>query len=236
LHRQVSEHTLIRANRLVALLSKMFSLAVEAEWISANPARGIKKNLEQPRERFLTEEETARLVSTLDEFGDWQAVDCIRLLLLTGARRSEALGSRWSEFDLAAGVWVKPSPRTKNGRVHRIPLSTAATQLLQRMKSEASSGEQYLFPARSSRRGPFRPEITREWRAVCRLAGIPGLRLHDLRHSFASVLASNGASLLLIGALLGHRQPSTTARYAHLADSSLRAATETAGNVIRLQR
>ena len=109
-----------------------------------------------------------------------------------------------------------------------MPLSAPARQLLAEMKAVAQNN--YLFPARG-RSGPI-SDIKNQWRAICDLAGIGGLRLHDLRHSFASTLASAGLSLPVIGALLGHTQPNTTARYAHLFDDPLPAATERAGAIL----
>ena len=174
-----------------------------------------------------------RLTEALANHSSRDAANAVRLLLLTGARRGEVLSATWHQFDLAVGVWTKPSSHTKQKREHRVPLSASARQLLADMRTDAERrGETspYLFPARTGD-API-GDIKKSWIALCKAAGINGVRLHDLRHTYASVLASAGQSLPVIGALLGHTQPSTTARYAHLFDDPLRAATERVGAIV----
>ena len=228
MHRAIGERAPYRANRAVAVLSKMLSLAIKWEWRNDNPARGIERHAENKRERFLTPAEIARLGEALTAHSEKVSANAIRLLLLTGARRGEVLSATWDQFDLNTGVWVKPYTGTKQKREHRVPLSAPALALLTAMKAEANVSRRFLFP---STNGAL-TEIKKSWAAVCRAAGIEGVRVHDLRHTYASVLASSGLSLPIIGALLGHSQPATTARYAHLLDDPLRAATERAGAVI----
>ena len=228
LHREVSAKTPIQANRALALLSKMLSLAIAWEMRGDNPAIGIERNPENKRERFLSPAELARLNEALNTHSDRASVDAIRLLLLTGARRGEILGATWSQFDLEAGVWTKPAATTKQKKTHRVPLNAAALALLRELKARSASPA--LFPGRG--RNAFQGELKRSWASVCKAARLEGLRLHDLRHSFASFLASSGLSLPTIGALLGHTQPATTARYAHLLDSALREATERVGALV----
>jgi len=159
-------------------------------------------------------------------------------LLLTGARRGEVLAATWDQFDLEAGVWIKPSSHTKQKREHRVPLSAPARRLLADMRAEAERRakerqrelSKYVFPARVG--GGAMVEIKSAWAALCRAAKLECVRIHDLRHTYASVLASAGLSLPVIGALLGHTQPGTTARYAHLFDDPLRAATERAAAIV----
>jgi integrase len=215
----------IRANRVVALCSKMFAIAIRRGWRTDNPAKGIERNPENKRERFLAGDEVVRLTATLAEHRDQQSANIIRLLLLTGARRGEVLAMRWADLDLEAGVWVKPSAHTKQKKAHRVPLSAPARQLLAGI---AQTGE-HVFPSRT---GGHRREIKDDWAAICRAAKLEGVRVHDLRHSYASFLASAGLSLPIIGALLGHTQAQTTARYAHLFDDPLRAATERVGAIV----
>jgi integrase len=148
------------------------------------------------------------------------------LALLTGCRISEALAAQWDQIDLEVGRWTKPASATKQSRLHATPLSPAAVELL---KTRPRTGT-FLFPG--SRQGEHLQHYAKPWQAICRAAHINGLRVHDLRHSFASTLASGGASLPVIGALLGHSQPATTARYAHLVDGALREATTRVGEVV----
>ena len=118
------------ANRLVALLSRLFSLAIKWGWRDNNPCRGIERNPEEERERYLTKLELVRLIDVLDNYEDQQAADIVRLLLLTGARKSEVLEAEWRQFDLDEGVWVKPSSHTKQKKLHRAPLNAEAIALL----------------------------------------------------------------------------------------------------------
>jgi integrase len=225
LHRQIGKRAPIRANRVVALLSKMFAIAVKLEWRADNPARGIERNPEERRQRFLSPAEIARLAAVLADHPERTSAALVRFLLLTGARFGEAAGARWDHLDLERGTWTKPSSHTKQRAVHRVPLSAPALALL----AELPHSGPYLFP------GPTGKPITTiktMWLGVVRKAEVPGLRVHDLRHSYASILASAGMSLPIIGALLGHTQAATTQRYAHLLDDPLRAATERAGAVI----
>jgi integrase len=224
-HREITKRAPIRANRCAALLSKMFSLAIRWGWRADNPAKGIERNPENKRERFLAGDEVVRLTAALAEHRDPQAANIIRMLLLTGARRGEVLAMRWADLDLEAGVWVKPSAHTKQKKAHRVPLSAPARQLLVGIPQ---AGE-YVFPGRS---GGYRVEIKGNWQAIRKAARLEGVRVHDLRHSYASILASAGLSLPIIGALLGHTQAQTTARYAHLFDDPLRAATERVGAIV----
>jgi integrase len=226
LHRDIGKRAPIHANRVLALLSKMFSLAIRWGWRPDNPCRGIERNQEQKRRRYLSGDELARLTSALAGHRDQQAANIIRLLLLTGARRGEVLAAEWNQFDLETGTWSKPGATTKQKTDHIIPLSAPARQLLADLH-KARAG--YLFPGRL---GEHRRDIKNAWAAICKSAGIKGLRVHDLRHSFASSLAGAGYGLHIIGALLGHTQPSTTHRYSHLTDDPLRAATERAGAIL----
>lgn len=229
LHRKVSEQRPYRANRLAALLSKMFALAVKWELRTDNPAKGIERNQEEQRERYLSGAEIDRLMASLDSHEDQVQSNVIRLLLLTGARRGEVLRATWDQFDMETGVWVKPSANTKQKKLHRVPLSASVIAILTEIKQGSES--KFVFP------GPTPDEpltsITRKfWREVCKAAEIESVRVHDLRHSYASILVNAGHSLPFIGALLGHSQPTTTARYAHLYDDPLRAAAEAVAQVV----
>jgi integrase len=236
LHRKISrghgEHRArpYRANRIAALLSKMFNLAVHRwQWIDKNPVRGLRRNQEAKRERYLVNGELERLSQALAVHEDRQAADIIRLLLLSGARKSEVFAMRYADLNLTEGVWTKPASTTKQKKTHVVPLSAPARQLLSELSKSAETGAEYVFPGRW---GSHRTEVRRAWRELCHAAKIKGVRIHDLRHSYASQLASSGFSLPVIGALLGHSQPATTARYAHLFDEVTRQATERVGAVI----
>jgi integrase len=228
-HRKISARAPTHANRVLAVLSKMLSLSINWGWRTNNPCKGIERNQEQKRHRYLSGAELERLTTALDELRDQGAANAARLLLLTGCRRGELLAARWADFNLDAGVWVKPGATTKQRTMHRVPLSEAACRLLAGMKAQAGAGAEWLFPARQT---PHRLDIDDAWNELRKAAGISDVRLHDLRHTYASVLASSGLSLPIIGALLGHTTAQTTLRYAHLLDDPLRVATERAAAVI----
>jgi integrase len=230
LHRKITrlgyEH---RANRVIAMLHKMFALALKWQMRADNPVRGIEHNREHARQRYMKPDELARIVAALAEFPDKDIADALRLLLLTGARRSEVLMMKFEHLDLTAGIWRKPATDTKQNAPHSVPLSAPARQLLAERAGLKAPGE-YVFPGNGTKRHLV--NLWHAWQRICKTAGIEGLRVHDLRHSFASQLVSTGHSLSLIGALLGHTQPQTTARYSHLYDDPLRKATEQVGAVV----
>jgi integrase len=226
LHHKVTEDGgKYRANRTLAALSKMMSLAIKWGWRSDNPCVHVEKNLEEKRERFLSADELGRLMTVLAKFENRAAANAFMLLLLTGARSGEVLGAKWEQFDLGIGVWTKKASTTKQRKLHRVPLSPQAVELLRSMERTSD----YLFPGRW---GSHVVDLKHPWEEIRRRAGLKDFHLHDLRHSYASILASRGLSLSIIGGLLGHSDVKTTARYAHLLDDTLRAATATAGAVI----
>jgi integrase len=226
LHRwETKERGVYTANRTIAMLSRMFGLAVRWKWCADNPAKGIERNQEHARQRYLSNEELARFMAVLAADKDQQAANILRLLLLTGARKSEALTAKWADLDLTSGIWTKPHTRTKQKKEHRIPLSAPARMLLAGIERDGV----FIFPGRY---GGHRASVEKAWKRICKATRITGLRVHDLRHSYASHLASAGIGLHTIGALLGHSNPTTTARYSHLLDDPLRAATERAGAII----
>ena len=171
------------------------------------------------------------------------AADVIRLCLLTGCRSGEALGARWEQFTFAddehgntVGEWIKLGSTTKQKTEHSAPLSDAAVVLIKDIMSSApkdDDGElvsEFVFPGRSTK-APL-SQIKYEWEYLRQKAGIDDVRVHDLRHTYASVLVSAGVSLPVIGALLGHTNPMTTARYAHLLNDPLKQATDTMGHIV----
>jgi integrase len=220
LHRSL-QATPYRANRTLALLRKAFGLAVEWEWRGDNPAAGVKKFPEEKRARWLDSEEIARLLAAFDSYVDQSAANALRLVLYTGSRKGEVLAARWEDLDLKAGRWRKPKTNTKQKREELIPLADAATKLLRKMRREASDpAEGWIFPGRSD--GAHLENLKQHWKDICEAAKLGKVRIHDLRHTFASHLVSSGESLATVGALLGHTQMQTTMRYAHLADTTLR--------------
>ena len=214
------------ANRVVWILSKMFSLAEAWEMMPTgrNPCRAVRLYKEQSRDRFLTPEEFRRVGTALRDFeadgSMWPpTIAALRLLMLTGCRKSEILTLRWEEVDLDAGEIHLAE--TKTG-ARTVQLPPSAVRLLEALPRRA--GSSWVLPGN-------RPEthmsgIDTAWRTVRAQAGLNDLRIHDLRHSFASRALALGETLPVIGKLLGHSDIETTARYAHLARDSIHEAAE----------
>jgi len=216
------------ANRSMALLSKMMSLAIAWGLRPDNPCKRVERYPENRMERFLTSAEVARLRASLDVEEDQVGTSAIRFLLLTGARRCEVLKATWSQFDLSgpSPLWIVPQEHNKGAtrvrRDLRRPLSDEAASLLTSLRTSSSvTSIQWVFP---SRRDPSkcRADLKKLWDRVRIRAGIPDVRIHDLRHSFASAAINSGASLHMIGKALGHADVRTTERYAHVLDGSVR--------------
>ena len=161
LHRKITgTGTPYRANRVMALVSKMLALAIKWGWRKDNPAKGIERNQEVKRDRYIAGAELERLTKAIAAFPDQQAANIIRLLLLTGARSGEVRAARWEQFDLTSGVWTKPGATTKQKTVHRVPLSAPARQLLAELYAEAEDLAEFVFPGpRNGHRG----DLKREW-------------------------------------------------------------------------
>ena len=227
LHATISERTPVQANRVLATLRHVFNIAKRWGLVSNNPVVGTRQNPEEGRERYLTTDELKSLVRALEARELNPSALALRFIIATGCRKGEALNATWQQIDLPNGIWTKPSSHTKQKRIHRVPLSNAAKQVL--IQAQALCGDPIVFPGQS---GHALVDIKRTFQTACKEAGLTGLRIHDLRHTFASHIASAGTSLPIVGALLGHTQTATTARYAHLLDQPLRDAAEIVGATI----
>ena len=215
--------TPIMSNRVIDMLSRLFNTA-EAWGIApegGNPCRFVQKYKERSCERFLSEEEFCRLGRVLDEVKaegrvSANAVAAIRLLMLTGCRRGEIVTLRWEDVDLEAGELrlrdAKTGPR-------QVALSPAAVRVLSAIPRVVDTP--WVIAGRKP--GTRLANLNASWLVVRARAGLDDVRLHDLRHSFASRALALGESLSMIGKLLGHRKVQTTARYAHLAQDSVKA-------------
>jgi len=233
-HAKISQRAPSQANRALACLSTAMVLAIKWRMRPDNPVRSVKRNAEHARERYLTGEELDRLTAALAADPNQDTADVFRLLLLTGARRSEVVTATWDQFDLSTGVWTKPPDKTKQAKRHRVPLNAPACALLAARWRRRDPAMPWVFPGR--RGGRPCHDVKYVWQRVCATAAITGLRIHDLRHSYASQAVNAGFSLPVIGKLLGHSLPRTTARYAHLYDDILKEATERVGAAIERRK
>lgn len=230
--------TPIRANRVGEVLRKMFNLAVAWKMRADNPAEGFRRRVETERERFLSIEEITRLGDALHAAEDQRAAGIVRMCMLTGARLGEVRTARFEQFNLDLGTWSKPAANTKQRRVHRVPISAETAALVRQRRVAVPKGCEWLFPgdalgADGMPKDQPVQEIRRFWSAIQKAAELPDVRIHDLRHTFASLLVSGGASLEMIGRLLGHSQMRTTQRYAHLVDSPLRAGVDAVADIMK---
>jgi integrase len=189
--------------------------------VDRNPTRGIpRKPLNNARERFLSAEEAKRLRKAVAESANSQLQHIVGLLLLTGARVSELLHAEWRHVDQQRRVWFIPISKT--GRSRHVPLSQAAMGIIEQLPTFA--GCSYLVPNPKTRK-PF-TDLKRPWETARNKAGLPGLRIHDLRHSAASFMINAGIDLFAVGKVLGHANHASTMRYSHLTNDTLRAAVE----------
>ena len=246
LHRKIGAVAPVTANRVVALISGLYSWAARTDWVPQDlkPARGVTRYREEGRERFLTTPELGRLGDALREAETvgipWTideakatakhvpkenrrtrvspfATAALRLLLFTGCRLREILNLRWAEFDRDHGLLLLPDSKT--GRKPVI-LSDAAIMLLE---SLPRAGE---FVIAGKHPEQARRDLKRPWEAIRQRAGLGDMRLHDLRHSFAATGAGSNLGLPVIGKLLGHKRAETTSRYAHIAAEPLKTAAD----------
>lgn len=217
------------ANRVIETLGSIFTFAMNHDLRPDNPVRGIKKFPPRRIERFLTMAELARLgdaLTTAEKEGENpSAIVAIRLLMLTGCRRGEILSLQWKHVDFERGCLRLPDSKT-GAKV--VPLGAPVVQLMSTLPR--LQGNPYVLPG--ARDGSHLIGLHKAWRRVLVAAKLEGLRIHDLRHSFASVAVASGESLFLVGRVLGHKQARTTQIYAHVHDDPLRAVADRASTTI----
>ena len=208
-------------NRVIILLRYMFNLAIkwEIEGVFRNPTAGIPFLKENNQvERFLSAEEAKALLIAIKASKNPMLQHIVSMLILTGARKREVLDAKWEDFDMERTSWRIPN--TKAGKARIVPLSDTATALLTKLRKKKRSPYAFANPITLK---PYK-SIYYSWHTARKEAGLDDVRIHDLRHSFASFLVNAGRSLYEVQTLLGHTQIKTTQRYAHLSTTSLRAA------------
>ena len=223
-----------RANSMLQLISAMFTQAGEWKMYPGdNPVEGIKRFKEHRRNRYLSKEEAPDFFKALDHKDTpAYAKDVLLLALFTGARKGNVLGMKWEDVQIAGdnSLWVIPAEDAKTGDDYFVPLSGPAVVILEKRLATGKPGNPWVFPATSGKGHRVFPH--KVWKAIIKQAGITDLRVHDLRHTLASWQAISGTSLHIVGKSLGHRNTSTTARYAHLSDAPVRASVANAVNAL----
>jgi integrase len=215
-------------NRLIAILKHMFNMALrwELSGITRNPVAKLRTANLPGRERYLSEAEMARLASVLDADADRRGCDSIRLILATGARRNEVVCARWDQVNFAERTMRVPS---KSGKERPIRLNDVALHLVERLPSRDVSP--YLFPGSKTGKPT---SIFKTWCRVRKAAGLDDVRLHDLRHTFASILVNQNVSLYTVKELLGHSNVRMTERYAHLSNKTVFDAAQVVAQLIEM--
>ena len=216
-------------NHHIKLLRRMFSISVDFEMLEKNVASKLPMLAEMnQKERYLSEEELARLVHVL-KTDTCRTVGLIVLLLLsTGARVNEALCAKWCDIDRERRIWRIPATNSKSKRLRSVPLSDSAMDVLNQLDTEREF--EYVFINRKTQKRYV--NISKVWHKLRNKAGLPEMRLHDARHFFCGALASSGRTLYEIQVIAGHSDPKTTIRYSAVSSKALQSAASTASDLI----
>jgi len=234
-YHQSLRSTPYNANRTLGLLKAMLNKAEQWDLLPANgnPASIIKPFTEKKRQRFLSGEEFKTLFQTVDELerlkviGTYQAA-AVRLLALTGCRLSEILTLEWTSVDLTNKRLLLEKHKTDKKGAKAIPINSVALNILNALPRQKKN--EFVIVGREP--GTHLINLQKPWRRIRKRAGLDDVRLHDLRHSFASAAASAGIPLQIIGGMLGHSSPQTTSRYAHLSQDPIHQASEVVGSIL----
>jgi integrase len=215
--------------RIIVIMRYVFNLACKWKVLphGTNPASGIPVPPDVQRSRYLSKLEAGRLLASIRADENQIAAKAIMLLFLTGARRNEITQAEWAYID-----WQRSTlfvPKSKNGHTRYIQLNSTAIELLKSVPR--TDGNRYIFPAPTT--GRPMPHLFFPWDRIRKRAELQDFRLHDLRHSFASFLVNDGERLNVVQKLLGHTNPRTTQRYAHLSADRLGQAAETVASILK---
>ena len=229
-------HTSIRedlspasCDHYLKLLRHALNLAVDWEMLDKNPAARVPLyNVDNKIEHYLNVQQLEQLMSVLINDGNRPVCSVVLFLLSTGARLNEALQAKWSHIDRRSKVWRIPSEISKSKKVRSVPLNDTALAILDDLKTEDKYDHLFV----NVKTGKPYTTIHKVWNRLRKDAGLPHLRIHDLRHAFASYLISNNRSLFEVQQILGHSDPSVTQRYTHLSTKALQEATSAASDVI----
>ena len=222
------------ADHHVKLMRRVCNLAVQWEFLEKNPLKGIELYLvDNQVENYLDQDQLARLVEVLHTDENRMVCCIVMFLISTGARLNEALTATWKNVSVEGGVWKVEASLSKSKKPRSIPLNDSALWVLEQLDSKGTSA--YLFPSPAKAKDDkdeAYTTITRAWYRLRKKAKVPNVRLHDLRHSFASMLVSGGRSLYEVQQILGHSDPKVTMRYAHLSAKALQEAANAASVIV----
>ena len=227
LHNRLGQKHVYEANRVMALISSVVEFGRKIGVVSeghVNPSKGVQKFKEEKRDRWVTPAELPALLEAIEECPHLYVRAALLLYLLTGVRKNELLRARWEDVDLERGELRLPE--TKSGRTHFLPISTAALDVLRQIPRQADNP--HVFPGRNP--GGHLVNIQKSWLSIRKAANLEDIRLHDLRRTVGSWLATSGVSLQIVGRILNHSNIATTHKvYAHLANDPIRGALESHG-------
>jgi len=220
------------ANRHFSLLHRMFALAIQWGYLEKNPCQNVNKfqeNNQNQRQRFLNNDEIRALFTAANQDANIYAAAYIKFLLLTGARKSEGLAAKWDDIQVVSGRRVWHIPHTKSGKSRHVILNAMAIDILDALPKV--EGNPYLFPGKVPG-NPIQNPI-KAFKRIIKRAGIEeNFRLHDIRHTVASLIINNGGSVYDVQATLAHANSKMSERYAHLSNERLQATSDNLSNVV----
>jgi site-specific recombinase XerD len=217
------------SDRFLALLRHVLNMAVEWDMLDKSPATGVKLfSIDNNRDYRLNSDELSRLVATLNSFRNRNVALISLLALSSGMRIGEILKMRWTDVDKQNKLLRIPASNSKSKKARTVPLNDSAMNVLDQLDTEGKFDHVWI----NRRTGKPLTTISRQWVKVREAAELPNLRIHDLRHQFASLLVNEGVSLYIVKSLLGHSQIATTEKYSHLATGSLLSASGKVANIL----
>jgi integrase len=219
LHAKLAERGPYAANRAIELLRACFNDAMDKGLATADPTRSVEMFPEARRKRFLQPEELLRLEKVLTDESNQDVAEFTKLLLLTGVRKNNLYAARWEEISFERSTW--DIPMTKNGESLSVPLSDDAIEIFKAREARRVNGNEWVFPSKANA-SKHTVDYKSQWVRIRKAAGIPDVRPHDLRRTFASYQAIGGASLQMVGSSLGHKDSKSTEVYSHLVQSAVR--------------
>ena len=235
----VSSRAPTQANRVIAYIKAVFNKGIKWEYTNHNPALNIEKNRETARDRYITTHEKDKFFKALYELKNESMRDIFLLSLFTGARSGNIVSMRWDKICFENNTWSIPSASkikkqgSKNGNSITVHFNEHSREILANRKEKSTS--EWVFPSDHDSKSGHIEEPRKAWVELCKNAGLEDLRIHDLRHTHASWLVINGASLPVVSKALGHQSLQSTARYAHLNDSTVKEAVNDTFNKITIK-